>query len=100
MLGSEKPLLSTDDLRISAAFAAAIAPFVFLVIAMRRADLSTGFPAAMASAFAFAYVALPLGCLVQMREQGRAHSCCCTCCCWYGRATSLPISSDALSDAT
>ena len=44
-------------------------PFVFLVIGMRRADLSTGFPAAMTSAFAFAYVALPLGCLVQIREQ-------------------------------
>ena len=46
-----------------------MAPFVFLVIGMRRADLSTAFPAAMTSAFAFAYVALPLGFLVQIREQ-------------------------------
>ena len=29
----------------------------------------TGYPAATASAFAFAYVALPLACLVQLREQ-------------------------------
>ena len=48
---------------------AAIAPFVFLVIGMRRTDLGAGFPAAMTSAFAFAYIALPLGCLVQIREQ-------------------------------
>ena len=62
-------LLSTSVFAGSAAFAAAIAPFVFLVIGMRRADLSTAFPAAMTSAFAFAYIALPLGCLVQIREQ-------------------------------
>jgi phosphatidate cytidylyltransferase len=68
-LGHDTPLQSTSVFAGSAAFVAAIAPFVFLVIAMRRADLSTGFPAAMASAFAFAYIALPLGCLVQIREQ-------------------------------
>ena len=68
-LGHDTPLLSTSVFAGSAAFVAAIAPFVFLVIGMRRADLSTGFPAAMTSAFAFAYVALPLGCLVQIREQ-------------------------------
>jgi phosphatidate cytidylyltransferase len=68
-LGHDTPLLSTSVFAGSAAFVAAIAPFVFLVIGMRRADLSTSFPAAMTSAFAFAYVALPLGCLVQIREQ-------------------------------
>ena len=68
-LGHDTPLLSTSVFAGSAAFVAAIAPFVFLVIGMRRADLSTGFPAAMTSAFAFAYIALPLGCLVQIREQ-------------------------------
>jgi len=68
-LGHDTPLLSTSVFAGSAAFVATIATFVFLVIGMRRADLSTGFPAAMTSAFAFAYVALPLGCLVQIREQ-------------------------------
>jgi phosphatidate cytidylyltransferase len=43
--------------------------FIFLVIGMRRADLSGAFPAAMVSAFAFGYVALPLAFLVQLREQ-------------------------------
>jgi phosphatidate cytidylyltransferase len=67
--GRDTPLLSTSVFAGSAVFMAAIAPFVFLVSGMRRADLSTGFPAAMTSAFAFAYIALPLGCLVQIREQ-------------------------------
>ena len=67
--GHETPLLSTSVFAGSAAFVAAIAPFVFLVIGMRRADLGTAFPAAMTSAFAFTYIALPLGCLVQIREQ-------------------------------
>jgi len=68
-LGHDTPLLSTAVFAGSAGFVAAIATFIFLVIGMRRADLSTAFPAAMTSAFAFAYVALPLGCLVQIREQ-------------------------------
>jgi phosphatidate cytidylyltransferase len=67
--GRDTPLLSTSVFAGSAVFMAAIAPFVFLVTGMRRADLSTAFPAAMTSAFAFAYIALPLGCLVQIREQ-------------------------------
>jgi phosphatidate cytidylyltransferase len=67
--GHDTPLLSTSVFAGSAAFVATISTFVFLVIGMRRADLSTAFPAAMTSAFAFAYVALPLGCLVQIREQ-------------------------------
>ena len=67
--GSDKPLLSTEIFGIAAAFAATIAAFVFLSIAMRRADLSTGYPAAAASAFAFAYIALPLAMLVQLRQQ-------------------------------
>ncbi len=65
----EKPLLSTDIFGIAAAFAATIAAFVFLTIAMRRADLATGYPAAAASAFGFIYVALPLAMLVQLRQQ-------------------------------
>jgi phosphatidate cytidylyltransferase len=67
--GGSKPLLSTDEFVVAAAFAAAIAPFIFLTIAMRRTDLSTSYPAAAASTFAFVYIALPLGLLVQLREQ-------------------------------
>jgi phosphatidate cytidylyltransferase len=65
----DTPLLETGSFSHSAVFAAALAPFVFLTIAMRRADLATAFPAALVSAFSFAYVALPLGFLVQLREQ-------------------------------
>ena len=67
--GGEKPLLSTGIFISGAAFASAVAPFVFLTIAMRRADLSGAFPAAMVSTLAFTYVALPLGLLVQLRQQ-------------------------------
>jgi len=63
------PLLSTAMFAGSVAFAAALAPFVFLVIGMRQVNLGSAFPAAMTSAFAFAYIALPLGFLVQLREQ-------------------------------
>ena len=49
--GNEKPLLSTAIFVYSAGFAAAIAPFVFLAIAMRRVNLSSAFPAAMVSCF-------------------------------------------------
>jgi phosphatidate cytidylyltransferase len=67
--GHDTPLLSTAVFAGTAGFAAALAPFAFLVIGMRRVDLGSGFPAAMTSAFAFAYIALPLGFLVQIREQ-------------------------------
>jgi phosphatidate cytidylyltransferase len=67
--GQEKPLLSTDIFGIVAAFAATMVPFVFLTIAMRRESLATGYPAAAASGFAFAYIALPLAMLVQLRQQ-------------------------------
>jgi len=67
--GDAKPLLSTAIFVYSVGFAAAIAPFVFLTVGMRRADLSSAFPAAMVSAFAFGYIALPMGFLVQIRGQ-------------------------------
>jgi len=67
--GNDTPLLSTAAFAGGAGFAAALAPFVFLAIGMRRVDLSSAFPAAMTSSLAFAYVALPLGFLVQIREQ-------------------------------
>jgi phosphatidate cytidylyltransferase len=65
----ETPLLSTGKFLIALAFASAIAPFIFLTRAMRGENLSTGYPAAAASAFAFAYIALPMGMLVQIRQQ-------------------------------
>jgi phosphatidate cytidylyltransferase len=67
--GSDTPLLSTAIFIYSTGFAAAIAPFLFLAIGMLRANLSSAFPAALVSTFAFVYVALPLGFLVQLREQ-------------------------------
>ena len=67
--GNGRPLLSAAIFVYSMGFAAALAPFIFLTIAMRRADLSGAFPAAMVSVFAFGYIALPLGFLVQLREQ-------------------------------
>jgi phosphatidate cytidylyltransferase len=67
--GEGKPLLSTAVFAYSAAFAAALAPFFFLAIAMRRAEMRSAFPAALVSAFAFVYIALPLGMLVQVRQQ-------------------------------
>jgi phosphatidate cytidylyltransferase len=48
---------------------AAFAPFVFLTMAMRRADLKTGYPVAAASTFAFGYIAIPMALLVAMRQQ-------------------------------
>ncbi len=68
-VGHEKPLLSTAIFVYCLGFAAAIAPFLFLTIAMRRVELSSGYPAAAASAFGFIYVALPMGMLVQLRQQ-------------------------------
>jgi len=65
----EKPLTSTAIFVYAIGFAAAIAPFLFGVVGMRNVDLSTAFPAAAASVFAFTYVALPLGMLVQLRQQ-------------------------------
>jgi phosphatidate cytidylyltransferase len=68
-VGNEKPLLSTAVFVYCLGFAAAIAPFLFLTIAMRRTELRSGYPAAAASVFAFTYIALPMGMLVQLRQQ-------------------------------
>ena len=65
----ETPLLSTGQFLVVLALAAAIVPFVFLTRAMRREDLRGGYPAAAASVFAFTYIALPMGMLVQLRQQ-------------------------------
>ena len=67
--GGETPLLSTGKFLTGMGFAAALAPFLFLTIAMRRADLRSGYPAAAAAAFGFGYIALPMAMLVQLRQQ-------------------------------
>ena len=66
---SDTPLLSTEKFLITLGLAAAIVPFIFLTRAMRGEDLRAGYPAAAASVFAFAYIALPLGMMVQLRQQ-------------------------------
>jgi phosphatidate cytidylyltransferase len=65
----DKPLSSTAFFGGTAAFAAAMAPFLFLVLGMKRDDLKGAFAAAMTSVFAVGYVALPLAFLVQLRQQ-------------------------------
>lgn len=65
----ETPLLSTGRFLLALGFAAALAPFIFLTRAMRGEDLRSGYPAAAASVFAFTYIALPMGMLVQLRAQ-------------------------------
>jgi phosphatidate cytidylyltransferase len=67
--GHDKPLLSTAIVLYGSGFAAALAPFVFLSIGMRRYVLREVFPAASTSVCAFVYISLPLGFLVQLREQ-------------------------------
>lgn len=64
-------LLSTGAFVYFGLCAAVLAPFLFLALAMRGKELVTGFPAAMVSAFAFVYIALPMASLVQLREQWR-----------------------------
>ena len=63
------PLVEATAVVYGIALAAGLAPFLFLTIAMRRADLSSGYPAAAASVFAFAYVAIPMALLVELRQQ-------------------------------
>jgi phosphatidate cytidylyltransferase len=63
------PLVETTSMIYGLALAVAVAPFVFLTIAMRRAELASGYPAAAASVFAFTYIAIPMALLVQIRQQ-------------------------------
>lgn len=63
--------LSTASFAYFAVAASALAPFVFLALGMRRQELRSGFPAAMVSTFAFAYIALPMASLLQLRQQWR-----------------------------
>ena len=63
------PLVETTAMLYGIALAAALAPFVFLTVAMRRSNLTSGYPAAAASAFAFVYIAIPMALLVAIRQQ-------------------------------
>jgi len=63
------PLVETTAMLYGLALAAALAPVVFLTVAMRRANLTSGYPAAAASVFAFAYIAIPMALLVSIRQQ-------------------------------
>lgn len=68
-IAGRTPLLSTGQFLVMLGFAAGIAPFLFLTRAMRGEDLRTGYPAAAASVFAFTYIVVPMGMLVQLRQQ-------------------------------
>jgi phosphatidate cytidylyltransferase len=63
------PLVETTAMLYGLAVGAALAPFIFLTLAMKRADLASGYPAAAASSFAFAYIAIPMALLVAIRQQ-------------------------------
>ncbi len=67
------PLVDTTAVLYGLAVASALAPFVFLTLAMgiRRADfsLASAYPAAAASSFAFSYIAIPMTLLVSIRQQ-------------------------------
>ena len=64
-------LISTAAFSYIAVVAAVLAPFIFLAIAMSRDQIASAFPAAMGAAFGFAYIALPMALLLQLREQWR-----------------------------
>lgn len=66
---SRTPLIESTSTIYGIALAAALAPFIFLTAAMRRATLSEGYPAAAASTFAFTYIAIPMALLVEIRRQ-------------------------------
>lgn len=51
------------------AFFAALSPFVFLTVGMRRGSLPSIYPSATASTFAFLYVAVPMKMLLQLRPE-------------------------------
>jgi phosphatidate cytidylyltransferase len=65
------PLVETTAMFYGTALAAALAPFIFLTVAMRikRANLASSYPAAAASVFAFAYIAIPMVLLIGIRQQ-------------------------------
>jgi phosphatidate cytidylyltransferase len=66
---SVTPLIETTAMTYGLALAAALAPFVFLSIVMKREELVSGYPAAAASVFAFSFIAIPMALLVEIRQQ-------------------------------
>src|SRR4051794_8198456 len=66
---AQNPTIATEDLFFIVFSAAAIAPFIYLVIGMARRDLTTAYPAAAASVFAIGYTAIPLLLLANIRQQ-------------------------------
>jgi phosphatidate cytidylyltransferase len=62
-----QPLISTALMMYTVGFAAVLAPFFFLALAMRKPDIRTAFPSAAAAAFAIIYIALPLALILQIR---------------------------------
>jgi phosphatidate cytidylyltransferase len=69
LIAAETPQVSALKFVLGVGFACAIAPFIFLTITMRRAQMSGAYPAAAASTFAFVYIAVPMAMLVQLRQQ-------------------------------
>jgi phosphatidate cytidylyltransferase len=70
VLGSQptgKPDFRGLQFAIAATLFAALAPFAFLTLGMKREGLSSSYPAAGASTFAFVYVAIPMAMLVDIR---------------------------------
>lgn len=67
--GNRTPLMETTAMLYAITFSAAIAPFIFLTLAMRGSKLSAGYPGAAASTFAFTYIAIPMALLVATRQQ-------------------------------
>lgn len=65
----EAGLLSPATFAYTTAFAVVLAPFLLLAAGMSRHDLSSALPGAAASLCAFAFAALPLGLVVQLRQQ-------------------------------
>jgi phosphatidate cytidylyltransferase len=66
---NKTPLVEATTTVYGLTLAAALAPFVFLTVAMRRANLASSYPAAATSSFAFAYIAIPMALLVEIRQQ-------------------------------
>jgi phosphatidate cytidylyltransferase len=63
-------LVATSQMLFGISAAIVVVAFFFLVLAMPREPLTSGFPAAAAATFGFVYIPVPLAMLVQLRQQG------------------------------
>jgi phosphatidate cytidylyltransferase len=66
---ADTPQLSALKFVVGMGFTCALASSLFLTITMRRVQMSSAYPAAAASVFAFSYIALPMAMLVELRQQ-------------------------------